>query len=186
MRLAFLIICTLLLVACNKKADPPKETVNQVAPQKPAPVVKDSTTKDKPMPPPTETAEPIKPELKKAKPSESPIKNKRWKLLEMDGEKVEVTEAFKGEPHIILSLQSNKIHGSGGCNRFGGIYALEGEKLTFSGIASTKMLCEGVMEVEDPYMQALATVNGYRVNGDAMWLLRDGKQVMKFEAVYTN
>ncbi len=175
----------MLLIACNKKADPPKETVTQVAPQKPAPVAKDSVAEVKP-PPPTETSEPIQPELKKVKPSESPIKNKRWKLLEMDGERVEVTEAFKGEPHIILSLQTNKIHGSGGCNRFGGTYTLDGDKLTFGGIASTKIYCEEAMQVEEPFIRGLSTANGYRVNGDAMWLLRDGKPVMKFEAVYTN
>ena len=185
MRLALLIICSILLVSCNKKADPPKETVTQVAPQKPAPVEKDSTVKEAPVPQ-TESAKPIEPELRKPKRTESPIKNKRWKLLEMDGEKIEITEAFKGEPHIILSLQTNKIHGSGGCNRFGGTYSLDGDRLTFGDIAFTKIYCEGVMEVENPYMRALTTVNGFRVNGDAMWLLRDGKQIMKFEAVYTN
>lgn len=185
MRLAFLIICSLLLISCNKKAEPPKETATQVESQKPAPVEKDSTAKDIPAPP-AETAKPIEPELKKPKRTESPIKNKRWKLLEIDGEKVEITEAFKGEPHIILSLQTNKIHGSGGCNRFGGTYTLSGDNLTFGGIAATKINCEEVMQVEELFIRGLTTVNGYRVNGDAMWLLRDGKQIMKFEAVYTN
>lgn len=185
MRHTFLIICALLLVACNKKTDPPKETATHVTPQNPVPVEKDTIAEVNPTPPP-ETAKPIVPELKKPKPSESPIKNKRWKLLEMDGEKVEITEAFKGEPHIILSLQTNKIHGSGGCNRFGGTYTLAGDNLTFGGIAATKINCEEVMQVEEPFIRGLTTVNGYRVNGDAMWLLRDGKQIMKFEAVYTN
>ncbi|MBY0539150.1 META domain-containing protein [Patescibacteria group bacterium] len=45
------------------------------------------------------------------------------------------------------------------CNQMGGSYSVEGEKLTFSKIFSTKMYCEGSQETE--FSQMLQNVAGY-------------------------
>lgn len=183
MRLTFLIIFSLLLFGCGKKSDPPKESTEQAEPQKPAWVDRNSDVDVKPTTP-TETSESIAPELKRAKPADSPLLNKRWKLIEMNGENVEVTEAFQSDPYVTLSMHSNKVHGSGGCNRFGGTYSLDGDKLTFVHLLATKKFCEGASEVENQFLSELRAATGFRVVGDAMWILREGKQVMKFEAIY--
>jgi heat shock protein HslJ len=195
----------MLLLGCNKK---PEQT--QVATPKPAPAeqapetsalkIDSSSATNKPVtaesPKPnstekpasatTETAEPVAPEMRKPKLTESPIKNKRWKLIELEGEKVEVTEDFSGDPYFTLSLHTDKIHGSGGCNRFGGKYSLEGEKLTISRLVATKKRCENVTTIETSFISNLEQTDGYKIAGDALSLQHGGKTIMKFEAVYVN
>jgi len=116
-----------------------------------------------------------------------PLKRKRWKLIQLNGERIEVTEDFRSEPYITLSANSNKMTGSGGCNRFGCKYTLMGEKISFAGLATTKVNCEQIMSVESQFLDELQKVTGYTlVDENSMWLLRDGKKVMKFEMVTAN
>ena len=55
-----------------------------------------------------------------------------------------------------LLLDGGRATGSGGCNRFTGNYELEGDRLSFKPLASTRMACEqAVMRAEDEYFLAL-------------------------------
>lgn len=58
-----------------------------------------------------------------------------------------------------LELGDNgELTGTDGCNRLMGSYTVQGDKITFEGVASTLMYCEGV----DTWLSALAsaTVTG--------------------------
>ena len=55
-----------------------------------------------------------------------------------------------------LLLDGGHASGSGGCNRFAGSYELEGERLWFKALASTRMACDPkVMQAESDYFLAL-------------------------------
>jgi hypothetical protein len=55
-----------------------------------------------------------------------------------------------------LLLDRGHASGSGGCNRFAGGYELEGERLSFKPLASTRMACDPtVMQAESDYFLAL-------------------------------
>lgn len=156
--------------SCLKK---PEEAVPDTTTAVPAPVAERPALL-------TDSAMQVKPQ-KRAEPT---LINKRWKLVQMNGESITVTDEFRSEPYITLAARSDKMTGSGGCNRFGCKYTIEGEKVSFSGFASTKMMCPEAMKIEEPFLRELAVVNGYKFEGDnGMWLTRDGKRVMKFEAV---
>lgn len=63
--------------------------------------------------------------------------------------------------------------GSAGCNRFTTRFESEGSKLTFQPPAATRKLCaqpEGLMEQEQQFLTALATVTSARFEGDRLEL----------------
>ena len=70
-----------------------------------------------------------------------------------------------------------RLSGSGGCNRITGSYQLDGDRLTFGPIASTRMACPEAMDQEQAFLKALAAVRSYRIPGGTLELL-DGSNVV--------
>jgi heat shock protein HslJ len=66
------------------------------------------------------------------------------------------------------------IHGTGGCNGYGGTYALAGNTLHVSSLSYTQMAClaGGVSldQQESAYFQALLLVTGYHLDGNTLTL----------------
>lgn len=76
-------------------------------------------------------------------------------------------------PDITFAAEG-RAYGSSGCNRFMGGFTLDGAALRFDPIAGTRMACEPpAMEVEQRFLDALAAVRGWRLEGPAL-LLTDG------------
>jgi heat shock protein HslJ len=120
--------------------------------------------------------------------SASIIKEKYWKLIELYGQKVTVSESRKKEAYFILKEKNNSVIGHGGCNSFVGVYELSGvNRIKFSNIASTMAACidTSVMETEVQFFRALESVDSYYVNGSELQLIRARMAPLaKFEAVY--
>lgn len=78
-------------------------------------------------------------------------------------------------PHPDITFGAEgRAYGSSGCNRFMGGFTLDGAALRFDPIAGTRMACEPpAMEVEQRFLDALAAVRGWRLEGPAL-LLTDG------------
>ncbi len=91
----------------------------------------------------------------------------------LDGEVIAGVAEAKA---IIKFTQDGEVQGYGGCNRFFGGYRLEGGRITFSPIASTRRYCEETMAVEDAFFMALGKVTRLEVSGDGLTLLsEDGR-----------
>lgn len=82
------------------------------------------------------------------------------------------------------------MNGSGGCNKFTGGYAIDGDRLTLSQIGATMMACIDGMETEAAFLKALGRVSAWRVSA---WRVTGqhldlsdaaGVAVARFEAVY--
>ena len=116
------------------------------------------------------------------------IKEKYWKLVELYGQKVTVTESRKKEAYFILKEKNNSVIGHGGCNSFIGVYELSGvNRIKFSNIASTMSACINTvdMETEIQFFRALESADSYYVNGDKLQLNRARMAPLaQFEAVY--
>jgi heat shock protein HslJ len=54
-----------------------------------------------------------------------------WKLISLGGTPVQSSSKQQG-PHLLLTAESHRVSGSGGCNRMEGSYELSGDNLTFS------------------------------------------------------
>jgi heat shock protein HslJ len=104
-----------------------------------------------------------------------------WKLVQLDGK--EVVASGAREPHVVFDTD-NRVAGSDGCNRVVGGYTSDGNKLSFSQLASTKMACP---ESDDAYSaaygKALSNVSQYTLNGDFLELKDSaGKLVARFKS----
>ena len=63
---------------------------------------------------------------------------------------------------------AKKVSGFAGCNRFFGTYSTESNAIKFGELASTKMYCEGMMEVEDQLLKALVQVSTFSVKDNQL------------------
>ncbi|MCP2045482.1 META domain-containing protein [Pontibacter sp. HSC-36F09] len=113
------------------------------------------------------------------------ITEKRWKLVELEGQPVTMSEEQQTEAHFVLHTEGNKLTGNGGCNVFNGTYSLsEGNRIQFSRIATTRMYCAGV-EKEGEFLKVFELADNYTLHGDTL-MLNVGRRapLARFHAVY--
>jgi copper homeostasis protein (lipoprotein) len=113
------------------------------------------------------------------------ITEKYWKLTELYGKPVHVTDNMKKEPHMILRAGNNQVNLHGGCNSFTGSYELKpNNKISFGKFAGTLMACPD-MEVETQFLKVIETADSYILEGDKLVLNRAKMAPLaRFEAVY--
>ena len=117
-------------------------------------------------------------------PAATELQETYWKLTELMGKPVVLNENNKKGIHIILKKEDNSVQGFSGCNTFMGRYELkEGNRITFSAIASTMMACPD-MATETEFNKMLGVVDNYTINGSIMTLNKAKMAPMaRFEAV---
>ena len=107
-----------------------------------------------------------------------------WVLTKISGKKVSFGSFpgnLPGQVNLILQKEGTTAYGSGGVNRFTGIYQLgENNSLTFGVLASTKMLGLDPKqnEIENDFFRALATTKRYKINGNTLRLLDEKNKVL--------
>jgi heat shock protein HslJ len=119
-------------------------------------------------------------------PMETPeIQETYWKLTELMGKPVSLSENMKKEIHIIFKKEGKRVQGFSGCNTIMGKYELkEGNRITFTGMASTMMACPD-LATESEFNKMLGTIDNYSINGNTMTLNRARMAPMaRFEAVF--
>lgn len=105
-----------------------------------------------------------------------------WKLVALGDKPVVPTDTARSA-HVILQPDSKQVAGSGGCNRLFGVYELNGQKLRFSGVGSTKMACKDGMDTESAFLASLLKVAGWRISGQQLELTdAPGVVLARFEA----
>lgn len=98
----------------------------------------------------------------------------KWVLRSLLGGAVEMPA---GAELPWLQLTADGLQGYGGCNRLMGQYQLDGAKLSFPGVGSTKMYCENTMETENALKTALGMVDSYKLEGGLLKLMGNGREV---------
>ncbi|MBN2965600.1 META domain-containing protein [Sulfurospirillum sp. T05] len=111
------------------------------------------------------------------------LKNTYWKAVEIKGEKALVADNQQ-ETHIVLQ-EDGRIVGSDGCNRMFGTYAIKNETITFSHLASTRMMCAEGMKQADNFSVALGETSHFTLWGEALTFENErGEVLLRFMAVY--
>lgn len=106
-----------------------------------------------------------------------------WKLTELIGKSVDTTVNRK-EMHLVLDQESGRVKGNGGCNNLSGTFTLlDGNRIKFSQMVSTRMACPA-MQDESAFLQALAKSNTYIITGNELQLTANKMApLLKFTAV---
>lgn len=116
---------------------------------------------------------------------EKQITEKYWKLISLEGKKIQVNENRQKEAHFVLKEEEHRVSGNTGCNSMGGSYEIaDGNLLKFSKLFSTKMYCEAV-PYEKEFLKALENTRSFKIQDDTLFLLDTAKNnLARFEAVY--
>ncbi len=110
------------------------------------------------------------------------LENTYWKLTRL-GDRPVIVHNDHREPHLVLQKEEGRAVATGGCNMAGGAYQLDGERLAFGDMMSTMMACPGLMDQEHAFLQALAVVDAWRIEGQHLELLDDaGELLLRLEA----
>jgi heat shock protein HslJ len=85
-----------------------------------------------------------------------------WNLISWEG----VTILPDSVP--TLAIEEDGLGGTTGCNHYFGMTDWDGANLTVGEVEMTEMFCEGVMEQERAYIQALQTAESITLAGDTL------------------
>ena len=110
-------------------------------------------------------------------PSVPALEDTHWSLSRLADAPVAAAEVTS-EPHLVLAPAEGRVTGSTGCNRMTGSYALDGAKLSFGPIASTKMACALGMDTERRFLTALSAAASWRFREGRLELLDAGGSVV--------
>lgn len=75
--------------------------------------------------------------------------NGEWMLEKINNVTLKASSFAKGLPLINIALASNRVSGNDGCNSFSGAMEVQGSKIKFGPIISTKMACPGMNSQDD-------------------------------------
>lgn len=116
----------------------------------------------------------------------APLIGTHWRLTALPGDGAGPVDP-ELRAHLVLEAgggganEENRAHGSSGCNRFTGSFALTGYALTFGPLAGTRMACpEPAMALESRFHAALAATTGYGIEGETLTLTGPEGPVARF------
>jgi heat shock protein HslJ len=109
-------------------------------------------------------------------PDDMPLRGTEWQLRHLKGQAL-------APDSILLRLEAeDRFSGFGGCNRIVGAYRLADNRLEFSRIVGTKMICLGdnSMALESALLNALMQVRRWEIQGRRLHL-RDAAEAVLLE-----
>lgn len=106
-----------------------------------------------------------------------PLVGTQWQLIQMNGRAVAVDEGY----YFTLAAD-NRFSGKGNCNNImGDYYIIEGGKIHFKNIASTRMMCPD-QQTEQQFIEMLDTITDYQRDGGYLYLFVNGELLSVFRA----
>jgi heat shock protein HslJ len=116
----------------------------------------------------------------------SPLRGTYWKLVRLGDEPVAAATKQR-EAHLVFAADELRVAGSGGCNRLIGSFELDGDRLRFGRMASTRMSCPDCMDQETRFLETLEHVEQFRIRSSHLELLdATGAVIARFEDVALN
>jgi len=110
------------------------------------------------------------------------ITGRHWHLVELSGNAIEATSAF------IFFDEDGTVHGNLGCNTFSGSFVQQsGNRISFSQLVNTQMLCFQGMEIEAEMARILHEADNYNLT-ETQFVLNRARMapLARFEEVSEN
>ena len=105
-----------------------------------------------------------------------------WHLVSMGRVGAE-SSIVPGTKITLMFGNDGRVSGSGGCNNYGGNYRVEGDRITFSQLFSTRRACTNTdaNRQEASYLSALEASNRFRLSERRLTIYYDGgRSVLEF------
>ena len=109
---------------------------------------------------------------------EQSLLDTNWQLSKLLGENMKYSDAKIPQ----LRFEAERVTGNDGCNNFFGDYTLEGDRLEFGMLASTRMACPHMEGFEIIFNKTLSMTTHYRISGDRLDLLEGDNLLASFLA----
>ncbi len=113
-----------------------------------------------------------------------PLFGTKWMIENIGGKRI-LTPEGGNEIYIIISEKEGAV-GSSGCNTFRGKADASGSSLKLGPMATTRMMCEGLMETESSFLSALDKTASYSISANKLSLKdASGKVLATFNGFKT-
>jgi heat shock protein HslJ len=109
------------------------------------------------------------------------LANTSWRTASINNGRGAIVGVLEGAAVTVQFGDDGRASGWAGCNRWTSSYTAQGSSLKFGPPAATRKMCAepGVMEQEQRFLEALATVSEARAEGDRLELRSaDGAMVL--------
>lgn len=107
-----------------------------------------------------------------ATPAPAPLWGTEWRLQSLGDQPVMANSSA-----TLAFPEAGRVGGNGSCNRFFGSVSIEGDRIRFSAIGSTKMACMGGASAqESKYLAALQKAERYERQGDTLLIHVQGME----------
>ncbi len=109
----------------------------------------------------------------------SALFNRKWRLTEIKGERVSAGEAF-----ITFNGEKKAISGNTGCNLMSGGFQIDGTRISFSRVITTRRACldQNVMRVEQEFTRALEAATRFALDGNTLRLYKGVELLLTFKS----
>lgn len=112
------------------------------------------------------------------------LENTKWLITTLDGGDMSDREKNGQEIYFILDSKTKRISGNSGCNTFTGTYILEeGNRISFSKLGSTKMLCSDSKINESQILSVFESADNYSVTNGKLKLKTTEETLAEFKVV---
>ena len=104
---------------------------------------------------------------------DQPIEARTWKLASIDSQPVIPSDDPRQAVQVMFDGGSQRVSGSGGCNRITGSFQRSGTQLKIGPLASTRMACLDPSrgQLETRFLAALQATASYSLAGNELILL---------------
>lgn len=109
------------------------------------------------------------------------LEGTEWRLVDIGGQPSPAAADSTRHPDFTLLAEGRKVQGSAGCNRMRGTYQVDGDKLKFGPLATTRMACPA-MHTETAFLKALKQTTRYEISGSSLTLYGADTAVARLEA----
>jgi len=102
--------------------------------------------------------------------------NDSWTIEIINGVSYNPDSGNGVRPVVEINLKEAQFAGNTSCNNMSGKVIVEGGKITFSDIVTTKMFC--MESIEQEFLIALGKVNRYKIERMRLLLFEDDTELM--------
>ena len=117
------------------------------------------------------------------KEDKSALLNGKWELNYLGLSDKPVNQLFNlRKPTIEFNTTEETLSGNGGCNNYSSTYHIDGHKIKFGTLASTKMSC-ATIAAEGTYFKNLEKSSSFNIKDDQLTLITNDMAILRFKKI---